>query len=137
MKDIPWPVMKVGIYQQQKYVSSDTYKDIQQTIKDYPEYFPWETLYNSIEQSVHDNYLKEEVLLSESFYPPSEPFKDISKGIWAHVRSVEPYIHSKEAIDNAMEELFVNKPAKEKEYQKQLRQLWDKHYKQFNLKFRP
>lgn len=68
MENLPEDVAIVMAYLWTKTpCGSDMYKRIQETVKKYPEYFPWETKYNSIDDSVHRAYENEKELLFKSF----------------------------------------------------------------------
>lgn len=81
-----------------KMVGSDTYEEIERIIAKYPEYFPWETKYNSIPKEVHEAYIKEK-------YPDRDkPIVCTSDGggLYSKIKS-EPFIYKEYTPDEIME----------------------------------
>ena len=117
-----------------RYVGSDTYKKAEEIIAKYPEYFPWETKYNSIPKEVHQAYIKEK-------YPDKDEPIVCTGGISQMIKD-EPFVY-KEYTPEGIGEWFkqlevITRDAKNAAIvqRKKDKKLWDKHYKKYNLEFR-
>lgn len=117
-------------------IGTETYNKCQEVIKKYPEHFPWEAKYNSIPQEVHDAYSKE---LMDEF---KSKFDSIPKGDGL-MKSLVSEGASKPRLKNFgealrdMDNMFKEQHRQAEERLKKSKQLWDKHYKKYNLKYRP
>ena len=137
IEDAPWEVQKVWLHRLSKYVGSEVYKEIQETTAKYPEWFPWETLYNSIDKTVHNDYIKAETELYFSFYPraKSDDIRE-GEGLWGYVKRQPVYKPTEENLKSAVNYLFVEAPKIKRDYEIARKKLWNKHYSKYKLKFR-
>lgn len=139
LSDIPFEVQKVWAYQSlNQSVGLELYKEIEATIEKYPQYFQWEHTYNSIPKEVHSKYSEEQLNLYYSFYPPSGLEMKEGEGLVGYMRRVEE--ENKNKPEKSMREVIIEicetAPKIKKEYETEKRKLWDKHYKEYNLKYR-
>lgn len=116
-------------------VGSDTYKKAEEIIAKYPEYFPWETKYNSIPFEVHKAYNKEK-------YPDRDKPIPTGEGLIAEMKKSE-IKHYNDYLGKSFQEIWddlLNMEhqirVKEAKRYKEAKKLWDKHYKKYNLKFK-
>ncbi len=137
VKNIPQEVLIVWAMQRgTKYVGADMYRQIQDTIEKYPEYFPWEHTYSSIPQEVHNKFEEESDDLQLSFYPRKESDIKPGEGIYSWLKRQEPVVLKQVDIEEALDYLFVTAPKIEKQYEIEKIKLWNKHYKKYNLKYK-
>lgn len=134
-KDIPNEVLWVLTLP--RCVGSDTYRRVEEIIAKYPEYFPWETKYNSIPKEVHQAYIKEK-------YPDrDEPIvcTNDGEGLYSKIKS-EPFIYREytpKEIGECFKQLDIitaNARNAAIVQRKKDKKLWDKHYKKYNLEYR-
>lgn len=132
-KDIPNEVLWVLTLP--RCVGSDTYRRVEEIIAKYPEYFPWETKYNSIPKEVHQAYIKEK-------YPDRDKPISCGEGLIAEMRKSEVKYYN-DYLGKSFQELWddlLNMEqqirVKEAERYKKDKKLWDKHYKKYKLEFR-
>lgn len=92
-------------------MGSKLYNRCMEIIENNPVYFPWETLYNSIPQKVHDAYRLE---ITPDLYEPIRP----NKGILHAIRKGQSF-HDIPRITNQEKET-----------------IWNKHYSKYNLNFK-
>lgn len=108
-------------------MGQETYDKIRKIIKKYPEWFPWETKYNSIPQEVHDAY-KGEV------YPEKEVKKDVTPKVIVYTGE---RVMLKDMVDTIQE--YFNRQYQRKMDKRvekdRLRKIWNKHYSKYNLSF--
>lgn len=132
--EVSWALV---IIQTNQEIGCDTYEEIERIIAKYPEYFPWETKYNSIPKEVHEAYIKEK-------YPDRDkPIVCTSdgEGLYSKIK-IEPFIYKEYTSDEIMEwfrqlETIVVKERNEAALQrKKDKKLWDKYYKKYNLEYR-
>lgn len=118
-------------------VGEETYKRIQETINKYPEYFPQQHIYNSIPKEVHSKYSEEKLNLYYSFYPKKDSDIKLGEGIYSWVRRQEPVPLKITNLDiqELAEKVFVTAPKIKKEYEKEKRKLWNKHYEKYKLRY--
>jgi len=138
MKDTPFEVIEAQCYLWAKNpVGGDTYNRIVKTVEKYPEYFPWETKYNSIDESVHKAYENEKELLYKSFFPTTPMDIQPGEGIYAWSKRISAEVISyNKPVD--WDELFKNiknRQERHEDFSKAKKKLWIKHYKKFNLKY--
>lgn len=134
LHDIPLEVLEVGLYKSlNRPVDSETFKRLQATINKYPEYFPWEHKYNSIPKEVHDAYSKEEVELYYSHYPRSAGDLKEGEGLVAYINRVQE--ENKNKPSKYLKEVIEEISAKENKYKKLKKQLWEKYYGKYKLKY--
>jgi hypothetical protein len=127
-KEIPGEVLEVWVFLSFKGgVGSFIYNKIQDAIKKYPEYFPWEITYKSIPKEVHEAYYK------DLWGPDGEMF-----GNPRPVKESKPLAVAKNLLQAFQE--VLNRQDQEKkdqaEHRKKVKSIWDKHYKKFNLEYR-
>ena len=121
------------------------YDLVLETIKKYPQYFPWETKYASIPQKVHDDYNKEignsdmdslEQMIKE--YDSTKENSITGKGILGEILEAVNKEKEKKEVFNI--NMYVNSLIQEKEqYEREMKRredIWDKHYKKYGLKYR-
>lgn len=131
MKNVPNDVLEAMVYLfNNQPVGQELYHKIENTIIKYPEYFPWETKYNSIDSSVHGLYDKEKSDIYYRFYPRKE-FKK-GKGMIAYINRQQELSESlpKRPLEKILKEIIE----KEENYKKVEKTLWNKHYKKHKLK---
>tara|TARA_R110000868_G_scaffold14426_4_gene67220 strand:+ start:31335 stop:31772 length:438 start_codon:yes stop_codon:yes gene_type:complete len=120
------------------YCGEEQYKRINDTIKKYPEYFPWETKYNSISKEVHDKYKLAISQLHDTIYPKAGKVNDMipGEGIFSYIRRqpVEPL--TEKTIKDAFKYMFVTLPKQQSLFETEKRRIWNKFYKKYNLKYR-
>lgn len=136
---LPSEVVEVMMYALSKQaVGLQTYKRLEATIEKYPEYFPWEHIYNNIPSQVHIDYMEQERLLFLSFYPLKESDIKGGEGIWSWVRRQghPPSKITKEDLQELANQVFVVALKIKKEYETAKIKLWGKHYKKYKLKYR-
>jgi len=142
MKNIPNDVLWVwAINASTPYVGSETYEKIQRIVDENPKYFVQEHIYRSIPQEVKDSFNTESISLYSKFYPPILTDREDGEGWsdWHKRQPVNTYdstkgINAKE-LEKNLNYVFVEKPQKDKEYKKELKKLYDKHFKVFKYKF--
>lgn len=134
MKDLPANVIEAMFHLSNgSQVGLETYKCVEETVKQYPEYFPWETKYNSIDKSVHEKYEDELSLLFKSFFPPTPMDIQPGEGIYAWSKRVsEESFKNKEPFST---KTITDKINKEYEFKKAKEKLWNKHYRKYKLKY--
>lgn len=138
IEDIPVDVMWVSFIKMSGVaVGIETYSKVKTIIEKYPEWFPQETIYNSIPQEVKELFEKEKSELNDSFYPRKE--WDITPGeglvAWVNRQPVDTTIMAEKSLSEALNYIFTEKPAKEKQYKTALKSLHNKHYKKYKYKF--
>jgi hypothetical protein len=139
LENLPYEVIEVIAYQMAKRpVGLETYNKIKETIDKYPQYFPWEHLYNSIPSEVHARYNAEELSLYYSFYPPSGGGMKQGEGIVAYASRLNEENKNKptQSLEECIKDMFQASVKRKKQYEKEKKKLWDKHYKKYNLKLR-
>lgn len=118
-------------------VGIETYNRIEEIIKEYPEFFPWENKYASIPNCVHEAYRNEK-------YPPwggiIKKGKN-GKGIWELMQEKPKRRRKTKCIDirQVIQEMFEHQEKcrrKEERQKKKDRKLWDKYYKPYRLEYR-
>ena len=137
LENIPFEVQKVWAYQSlNQSVGLELYREIEASIEKYPQYFQWEHTYNNIPKEVHSKYSEEKLDLYYSFYPPSGKDMKEGEGLVAYTRRAIKSNIKKSTLEEILNYVFVTAPKIKKEYEKEKRKLWNKHYKRYNLKFR-
>lgn len=139
MKAIPFEVLEAGLIMQfGSPVGLETYNRIQDVIKRYPEYFPWENLYNSIDSEVHSAFEEEKSVLYYSFWPRQKLDMKPGEGLIGYMnrKTSERKDEPAKDLKTCLNEMFVEEPKKQREYEKQLKVLWNKHYKKYGLKWK-
>lgn len=138
MKNLPTEVIEAQCLLWLKNpVGSDTYNRVVETVKKYPEHFPWETKYNSIDDSVHRAYEDEKELLFNSFFPPTPMDIQPGEGMYAYMqRQNAEVISCNKPVDwDELSRNMQNKQKRDEDFSKAKQKLWIKHYKKFNLKY--
>ena len=136
LQDIPNEVLWVYYIEKYvHYVGSDTYDKATEIIAKYPEYFPWETKYNSIPKEVHEAYIKEK-------YPDRDKPIPVGEGLIAEMKKSKVKYYN-DYLGKSFDELWQDLlnieqqiRVKEAERYKKAKKLWDKHYKKYNLEYR-
>lgn len=113
-------------------VGVSTLEKIREIQKKYPEWFPWETLYDSIPQEVHDAYRNEA-------YPDwDKPIEFSGKGVLDSLKEKAP-VYTGEVDPNWLDNLLtgINKQ-NDAAFEEDLRlsRIWNKHYSKYKLKYR-
>lgn len=118
-------------------VGQDLYNRIRNTVAKYPEHFPWETKYNSIDDSVHKKYEEEKSVLFNSFFPRTPMDIQPGEGImaWSKRQNVQTEPLTYEKLKSILDGISA-RDKKEKEYSEAVKKLWNKHYKKYKLKYR-
>ena len=113
-----------------RYVGSDTYKKAEEIIAKYPEYFPWETKYNSIPKEVHQAYIKEK-------YPDKDEPIVCTGGISQMIKD-DSFVYKQLTSDEILQYFkdWDKLLESDLEIKREDKKLWDKHYKKYNLEFR-
>lgn len=135
---IPDEVMWVNMLQMcTKHVGVETYTKIQNIIDKYPQWFQQEHICRNIPQEVKDDFERESSVLRYSFYPRTEMDIKDGEGIsgWIKRQPVDITPITEKSLKAALNYIFVEKPEKEKRYQKALEVLHNKHYKKYKYKF--
>jgi len=138
MENLPEDVAIVMAYLWTKTpVGSETYKRIEETVKKYPDYFPWETKYNSIDESVHRAYENEKELLYKSFFPQTKMDIQPGEGIyaWSKRRSQEVISYNTPVDWEELSKSMQDRQKRDEDFSKAKKKLRIKHYKKFNLKY--
>lgn len=137
MKNLPANIIEAMFHLSNgSQVGLETYKRVHQTVEDYPEYFPWETKYNSIDKSVHEKYEEELSSLFKSFFPPTPMDIQSGEGIYAwSMRMTEEACKDQEPFSTKTIKAFTDKIDKESNFKKAKQKLWNKHYKKYNLRY--
>ena len=146
-KKVPTDVMYVITMQNFGFVGQDTLNRMNEIINKYPEWFPWETIYNNLPDEVHTAYLDEKY--PNRHEPITYSLKDsgndlidaIGIGLYAQINKAkyeEPEqtdkcfaVMMKEFLDMCDNEL-----KEEKKRTAEDKALWDKHYSKYKLEFR-
>lgn len=124
LEKLPPEVMEAMCISMLKYVGQDMYNRFLEIVKKYPKYFPQEYSYHFVvPEGVHTAYREERDRLYEKFYPPQK----------------EATIYKFEAFTKeSLKEMFSSweqKLQKDKNYQKELKKVWNKHYKKYKIKY--
>jgi hypothetical protein len=121
------------------YCGLEQYNRINNTIKKYPTYFPWENKYNSIPQQVHDEYQALIGKLNEEIYPKEEKHINIlpGEGIFSYSIRKQPIEtdFSAEKFKEVLQEIFFNIPEKRKKFEKGKAKIWKKVYGKYKLEY--
>lgn len=119
------------------YCGAEQYKRISDTIKKYPEYFPWETKYNSIPKEVHDKYKKLINQLHDTIYPKVEEVNDMipGEGIYSYINRQPIIPLTKKTMDEALKYMFVTAPKQHALYEEGKRRIWKDVYSKYKLKY--
>ena len=136
LENIPNEVAWVWAIQMSKSpVGMETYNKVQDVIDRYPEWFQQEHVYRNIPQEVKDSFESEKDVLHLSFFPRKEMDIKPGEGIFNWMKRQEPVVLLKKDAEESFRRVFVELPAKEKDYKKQLKQLHLKHFKKYKYKF--
>ena len=122
----------------------DGYKKAQEIIEKYPEHFPWEHKYKSIPKEVHDAFESE--CYPERGKPIESIFDDLEEGLGLREQvknqTCATAIPTKLTKDDfvrfldEMEEAERKRKEEERAEEIRVKNIWDKHYKKYNLKYR-
>lgn len=141
MSDIPDEVWWVTVMQMQPYIGMSAYEKMTEIMARYPEYFPWETKYNSIPNDVHEAFRNE-------CWPDAFKGWDIpivcDKGFFAQIKEQGPVYTGElpkgETFFSLYEKHIANLKKQERDEiieNKRLKKIWDKHYSKYGLPYRP
>lgn len=131
-----------GEYVQQ--VGMDQYNKIKEIQNKYPEWFPWETKYDSIPEDIHEAYRREAfpwlyepisiATLPEDEYVP----KSIME--WSESAPVtDTPEFTYETFIKAVKETYEHLKEEDRKYREakiKAKKLWDKYYKKHGLQYR-
>lgn len=143
LEDIPedvywvWSIQWCGIP-----VGLDTWDKADAIIKANPQYFPWETKYNSIPKDVHDAYYKEKNVWMDDLWTQTsyENYTGIMPTITKMDEELKEAIHeSPKSLSKIFHDLFKmedDKRRRRDEEDAKNKALWDKHYKPYGLEYR-
>lgn len=146
-EEIPRDVMKVWAIQHSKCpIGIDMYQMCKEVIEKHPKFFPWETLYNSIPESVHTAYAKEKYGDFEEILkiPPNPKGGGFTQMIEESMKSAEENLIKRQeemkgkTLADLIKEVYEIQAAqreKEDKRKKEDKALWDKHYKKYGLKY--
>ena len=124
-------------------VSKEMYDKIQATIDKYPNHFPWEHKYKSIPKEVHIAYDKEVngCSVEDMFVGGDSSF---GGGLLELINNSKFVYEYKKQNDGSIVELFnkifeaqQSEENEIKKQQKEAKLIWDKHYKKYELEYRP
>ncbi len=144
--EVAW-VMAIQYYGEP--IGLDTWKEIQAIIDKYPDYFPWEHKYKSIPQEVHDAYRKETDptwgMTFEEYFQNAHTSDGSFKGLIPLIQEKLYHPIPDEPITvMSITQIFENlskqeddRVKREKERLGKDKAIWDKHYKQYDLQYRP
>lgn len=127
--EVVWVIMIQGMKQP---VGLKTWEEMKRIIDKYPEHFPWEHLYNSIQQEVHDAY-------RDDIQPGwREPL------VWAKkTEDPTPIIlrsnYTDKELMDMIDEFLADKDIEEEKYyqdKKRKKTFWKKHYGKYKLEYR-
>ncbi len=131
-------------------VGTEMYKRCQEIIDKYPEHFPWEHKYKSIPEEVHVAYRKEMGFTFDFSSLIETPMFDengsvikgdgLMKSIVDSGMSKEEYDEKVANPEKTIRDFFdmlSNQSNKERDEALRHAKVWNKHYKKYNLKFRP
>lgn len=143
IEDIPEDVWWVWTIQWCGYpVGLDTWEKAKAIMKANPDYFPWETKYDSIPQHVHDAYFKEKNAWMTKLYKETRPesFIGIIPSIMKMDEAMKEYQpEPPKSLSEMLRDLAKMEDDKrrreEEEYAKN-KSIWDKHYKPYGLEYR-
>jgi hypothetical protein len=138
LKDAPAEVVNVWLIQHSNIaIGSKLLEKANDIIDKYPEYFPWEHKFKSIPEEVHEAFIEE-------CYPTRSNSID-----WSKIDSIKKetprseYISSKpinkidiEKIFHKLKEQEERAKRERREERQRVKEIWDKHYKQYGLEYR-
>jgi len=146
MSQLPDPFDNLEIVEalfimQRPYVGMSQLNRLNEIIAKYPEYFPWETKYRETPKEVHEAFRKEAY---PSIYEerPIEFTGGIGGGIMDQIKK-STYTHPPKEPFNLVKafEEAMNKQIEEERNQAKeearVKAIWDKHYKPYNIEYRP
>lgn len=123
-------------------IGMSTLEKIKEIRKKYPDWFPWETKYDSIPKEVHEAYEKEAHPDKNIFDASLEiNTKGIDSPPWRDeqiehtpltIKDIEDVV---KALDDAYKEDWKRRE-KDRMELKRIRKIWNKHYGKYGLKYR-
>jgi hypothetical protein len=111
------------------------YKKVEDIITKHPSFFPQEIIYRSIPQEVKDLYEKEATALRNRIFPPVEMNIKPGEGISGWAQRQVPTPLKMFDLKESLYYIFEERPKKDREYQKGLKDIHNKHYKKYKLEF--
>lgn len=145
IQDVPADVQMVWAHQYSKMpIGLDTLNRMKEIIRANPEYFPWETKYDSIPQEVHDAYRKEKNAEFDKIWKEFASHNEKYIGIIPSMLKAGEHIPEimqvpEKSISEIMSDLFKMEDYKRQQKRKQHEEdkaLWDKYYKAYQLEYR-
>jgi hypothetical protein len=133
--DVVWALM---LQNSRQPVGTETYNNVINIVKQYPDWFEWEHKYAAIPQEIHDAYWEE-------IKPKIEPNKEVyGRGIIDAIQEgvVSPEElaeNSKKSLRQMLEEIALSEyhRKEQKRAQERLNEtIWNKHYSKYNLEYR-
>lgn len=114
-------------------IGLDTYIKVKEIMKKYPEYFPYETLYDSIPEEVHKAYQDHmeriwERRIRKFEKKPTYPYP-YSSGSPLTINSLWETVYQ-------MEESYEREERRKRLRKRADRRIWNKYYKPYKLKYR-
>lgn len=137
-KHIPGEVMWVWALQFScQHVGAETYKKMYDIINRNPKYFEWEHRYKNIPKEVHEAYLDE--LFPDRHKPIRFESDEVFDGYIPQIMKQSQPTDVKPITQQDINDLFNSLNSQsliEKKERLRRMEIWDKHYKKYNLKFR-
>lgn len=135
MEKIPSDVLRVWSLQMSVYPGPicfglDLYNEIQKIIDDNPKYFPWEHLYKSIPNEVHNAFE------NECYGKIVNDEVPLGEGL---LNNVQSYSLMKEFTLKDLEDVFgiLDKMDEDKQKEnRRIKRIWKKNYGKYKLKYR-
>lgn len=137
---MPHEVWWAWCIQEQGFCGSNTMRELNRIIDEYPEYFPWEHKYKEIPKSVHDAFSRE--CYPKQFEPIKWEENNDGKGMWGVVKntkSVDVVIKDNEQLSDILKGFSENMKKRDQKRianEKRIKKIWDKHYRKFGLECR-
>lgn len=141
-KEIPADVLTVWAYQKSNIpVGTMLHEHFRKIIKDNPEFFPWESKYDTIPKEVHDAHKTEKnAYINDKLEKErQEREKDGEGSNTYHTYSVLVTMPSRPDYERACKDFVKKKREVENQViaeKRKLKQIWDKHYAPYGLQFR-
>jgi hypothetical protein len=112
------------------FVGIENYEKIKSIIKKYPEHFPWETKYNSLPATVHEEYKRKLGELVGEYYP----FGETSEQYVEFPDEFNSPMTRDEVTDSFRQ--LVRMQERDYEFECAELKLWNSHYSKYKLYYR-
>lgn len=137
-KDIPKEVLYIQMMEAMPFpwlVGIDEYNRVSAVKAKYPEYFPWDRIYESIPKEVHDAYRNEK---NPDWDKPIEWIEKGDRGIEDLINDSTLKVSSVVTEQDFMDLFEMLNKSENDEYKKKMADeaLWNKHYGKYKLKYR-